>query len=419
MKSENILQAINDIDPELVADAESTRKSSPKRIIFRWAAVAACLLLIAGLVWEALAPPKIPVYENAMYTAEDIGNMMNRGTLGTPTSSYEEVYVPSAEYLKISPVPDDEYLPIYQCITPQHDLNKEEFKVFLESRIPKIANKLGIDIPIFEIEQNKNSYSTPILHIDRYRISAFQNSLRYFIEIGTSTHSVPDAEIIFDGKPVQIGLHQSDEEIIDSLASVKASLFQIFGASYSDIKVVRSYEDTGLSSANWITVYFYNKSECPLNITVDSIYSDYIALEFNDPNTPDNTVMWCVSAIYCDYRSEVNEMYPLAKQAKRISLQDAEAFLHHGYVFGGHSCSICMQAQTGVDFTNYDRVGLSYISGSPHNNITELIPFYTFYKIIGVAENGNEIYARTYVPAIEVSGYEEYFKSQEAKHPSK
>ena len=46
------------------------------------------------------------------------------------------------------------------------------------------------------------------------------------------------------------------------------------------------------------------------------------------------------------------------------------------------------------------------------------IPFYAFYKNIGTSANGNTIYAKTYVPAIQVSGYEEYFESQKDNHRS-
>ena len=42
--------------------------------------------------------------------------------------------------------------------------------------------------------------------------------------------------------------------------------------------------------------------------------------------------------------------------------------------------------------------------------------FYAFYKKNGTSENGNEIYAKTYVAAIEVSGYKSYFKKQKDNH---
>ena len=76
-----------------------------------------------------------------------------------------------------------------------------------------------------------------------------------------------------------------------------------------------------------------------------------------------------------------------------------------------------MIKQESVDFSNYDLVDIVYLQSSKsYNGSKIIIPFYAFYKKIGIAENGNEIYAKTYVPAIQVSGYEEYFKSQEAMH---
>ena len=76
-----------------------------------------------------------------------------------------------------------------------------------------------------------------------------------------------------------------------------------------------------------------------------------------------------------------------------------------------------MAQQNAVDFSDYDFVDIVYIKETTdRGKPAALIPFYAFYKKIGIAENGNEIYAKTYVPAIRVSGYEEYFKSQEAEH---
>ena len=108
-------------------------------------------------------------------------------------------------------------------------------------------------------------------------------------------------------------------------------------------------------------------------------------------------------------------MYTHFADAKRISLEEAENLLYKGYVFGGHSCPLCMAAQEEVDFEGYDFVDITYISGGKNQKVVE-IPFYTFYKKIGTAKNGNIIYAKTYVPAIKVSGYEEYFKNQIKYH---
>ena len=77
-----------------------------------------------------------------------------------------------------------------------------------------------------------------------------------------------------------------------------------------------------------------------------------------------------------------------------------------------------MAAQDKISFEGYDYVDMEYVIG--YNEETQkptlAIPFYTFYKNIGTASNGNTIYAKTYVAAIQVRGYQEYFASQKENH---
>ena len=117
--------------------------------------------------------------------------------------------------------------------------------------------------------------------------------------------------------------------------------------------------------------------------------------------------MVCQNATYYQYRSTVDERYTMIS-LRRIPLKEAEALLYKGYVFGGHMCPQCQAEQEKISFRNYDYVGFDYYRG---------YPFYAFYKQIESDEDGLT-YALTYVPAFEVSGYEEYFKSQEAEHKS-
>ena len=155
---------------------------------------------------------------------------------------------------------------------------------------------------------------------------------------------------------------------------------------------------------------------------MDVPHSDYIQLEFRNyqhslGGIVSDTILQDVDVRYYQFRTDTKELYPVSKQAATISLQEAEALLYNGYVFGGHSCPLCMSMQEKVDFHNYDFVDIVYLSSYSRDLAPkEFLPFYAFYKKIGTAKNGNEIYALTYVPAIEVSGYEEYFKSQEANH---
>ncbi len=77
-----------------------------------------------------------------------------------------------------------------------------------------------------------------------------------------------------------------------------------------------------------------------------------------------------------------------------------------------------MKAQDKISFYDYDFVDMEYVWGFDQNTgaPTIVIPFYAFYKKIGNSANGNEIYAKTYVAAIEVKEYDDYIKEQEGKH---
>ena len=108
-----------------------------------------------------------------------------------------------------------------------------------------------------------------------------------------------------------------------------------------------------------------------------------------------------------------NDYYDVTAKSKMLTLEEAEKLLEKGYVFGGHSCPLCMAAQPEVDFSDYTFVDVEYVSDE---NGKICIPFYAFYKRIGENEYGIDTYAKTYVPAVQVSGYEEYFESQKDNH---
>ena len=77
-----------------------------------------------------------------------------------------------------------------------------------------------------------------------------------------------------------------------------------------------------------------------------------------------------------------------------------------------------MAEQSKVSFRGYDFVDIEYVFEMDTKTSRPLrgMPFYAFYKKIGRSKNGNSIYAKTYVAAIEVGGYEEYFNSQKDEH---
>ena len=152
---------------------------------------------------------------------------------------------------------------------------------------------------------------------------------------------------------------------------------------------------------------------------------EYICISFdNYSNYAGDTVsdgILTKAVIYYSKARDNSDEYSLAAKIKTISLQEAEALLYKGYVFGGHSCPLCMAMQDKISFEDYDYVDIQYVFGYDYalDKPTFSLPFYAFYKKIGTSENGNSIYAQTYVSAVKVSGYDEYFEDQKCEPPGK
>lgn len=432
MKSENIIHALNGIDPELIADAEETRKKSLRDFILKWGAAAACFCMLLSIVLLAAlfnGSPAIPAYHSAVYTASDIANFFGYNLDSVSTNAYTTVYVPSSDHLRIHAIPDSKYLTIYQYTIPDDRLSKSEFARFIDAIIPRIADELGEAVPVYSIEQesiayNHDSLKISIYKMGKYHLHAWQNSICNYISFASpSADSMRD--IYLGDVRISVDQTQSDEQIAASLSDVQEKLFSVFGVQFSNIRILRRYNTYSEHGVSSLSVYFYNEADHPMNAIVDEPVSDYISLRFDNTenwsgDVVSDTVLSDVDVTYRQLRIDVDKIFAAAKQVKRISLADAEALLHKGYVFGGHSCPLCMAQQNKVDFSDYDFVGIVYIRESDASDGTaDVIPFYAFYKKIGTAKNGNEIYAQTFVPAIAVSGYEEHFKNQQAEHDTR
>jgi hypothetical protein len=98
-----------------------------------------------------------------------------------------------------------------------------------------------------------------------------------------------------------------------------------------------------------------------------------------------------------------------------LSLEEAEAMLQKGQIFGFHACELCKDESSYLDFSDYQAAEFVYKSTGDAG----LLPFYAFYKALGKADNGNERYAVAYVPAFAVSDLDEYFESQKEYHTSR
>ena len=303
----------------------------------------------------------------------------------------------------------------------QNPLNQEEFKEFLDAYLPKLADMLSVDQPHYEIKTySSEDRLTVMTDLGDWSIYASQNEsanrLSFYNPNG-------NREIVWDGELVQVDQRLSDNEIIMSVEGIKHKLFDFFGVSFTDVKVVRIYEADRRNGVAELCVYFYNKDAHPLNATQTRPFSDYISIDFDnfenyEGDIVSDTILHNVSISYVRMRMPASEVFVLTEKVKIISLREAEELLYSGYVFGGHICRLCMADQKKVSFEGYDFVDIEYVFGydAETGKINRGIPFYAFYKQIGKSPNGNFIYAKTYVAAIEVSGYNEYFSDQTKKH---
>ena len=435
MKKEEWNQGMDHLDPDLVEQYVTKKdglrqKRKVRKVWLRLSAMAACLAVIVGAilavpVLRVITRPAVPTWDNPPYTAEEISELFSMKYLdGVATNAYTKVYVPDDKFLYIGELSEDEYIPLYRYAKDQTKLSEADFRDFVDAILPALADSLRVQVPHYQIEENHyDTGSTLSVNMETgvYNIHTYQKTTGSTFRLYNI--SGRNRKIILDGETVQVDQRLSDEEIIESIQSIKIKLFDIFNVSFSDAKIIRQYNSYSEYGVGWVAIYFYNEDEHPLNAVQAKPISDYLCVSFeNYKNYSGDIVSDSVLTVsdieYFERRNDVMEAYPVIAKAKRISLEDAEALLYNGYVFGGHSCPLCMAAQDKVSFDGYDFVDMEYVFGgdTKTGKPTMAVPFYAFYKKIGTSENGNSIYAKTYVAAIEVGGYEEYFNSKKDEH---
>lgn len=442
MKKKEWNEGLNYIDPDLVEkyveqkDRLRQKNKKPKSVWLRFGTIAACFLLIVSAV--IVVPmlrennlPDVPTWDTAQYSADEIANLFDAmNLLGVATNAYTKIYVPNSKYLYINNMTNDEYLKVYQRVNTNKELSEAEFQSLIDSILPRLTESLGVSMPQYDIKEEDGYGAGKVLSTDLNIGSYDPNIGSYYMSISQNVKRNlfglrklgGDRQIVIEGETIQIDQRLSDEEILESIQSIKSKLFSIFNVSFSDAKIIRSFDSYSEYGAELVDIYFYDESAHYLNSLRDRPISDYLHIRFDNAFNYEGDIVsdgvLKVSGIeYVKNRINVNEEYTVVASAKKITISEAEALLYNGYVFGGHSCPLCMRAQDKVSFEGYDFVDIEYVFGyDEEGKLTDGIPFYAFYKNIGKSENGNTIYAKTYVPAVQVSGYKEYFESQKDNH---
>ena len=429
MKQNEWNEGINGIDPALVEkyfkQKDKYKQRKKRRSAFlRFGTIAACFAVIVGAVWALpmmwesgnstktdsttsentttepqVTLPAVPVWNNTLYSADELAKLFgfDKPANTDSTGNYSEVFVSSRDSFKnnLNPIPDSDYMGIYKFNADAKELNEEELNEFANRIIPKLSRSINEEI----LKEDKSMDYDWERHLYYYRYKNYEVQI-FHKRAYTATHislslESRDKNFVFDGEEVIIDREKSDAEILESLESIKGKLFEIFGVSFSEADVIR--DSYGLR------VRYYNRAAPDLFPTKVYPDSDYIEISR-------------VVIVYAQSRSPDSRFYSLVSNERKISLEEAEALLFNGYCFGFHFCPACARDMEAISFEDYDFVEMKYMFCTSGGDPSIGIPFYVFYKEKSTNGKGGIVYAQTYVPAIEIGGYEEYFRNQEQKH---
>ncbi len=338
-----------------------------------------------------------PLSGDPVFTAEEIAGLFDETR--DSTSVYSKVRSPSVDELKYlcTEIPDGDRIPVYSILSPTADASAEDLAAFTEKYLGGISAALGVPKPGYAVKEEK------IRERITYETEVWIDDVRLFFS------SAPEENILFmsyndvpDGFPSLPSPEDSDEAITASLEPVREKLCGIFGVDFRDVSVRRNY---GGQAVSRIRVTYYDRAANGADISVANC-SDSIQIGFDYSSS----LRKMISVMFRHKRFPPEEICPPPSYEALVPLEEAERMLSEGYVFGVHCCPLCIREQPPVDFEDYDAVGIEYYEG---------VPFYAFFKEIERYSGETvALFAETLVPAVRVSGLEEYFEAQKANHPT-
>lgn len=438
MKNKKIFNAVGKISDELIEDAAISKKN--RKTYFPWKTLIAsaacfCLLLTAlismphllrdtpDVTSPATTNPSSPTSQgnNDKYvpflSAYDVAGVLTSFADRDETNSYTVEAYPKDYLAKVLNIPEGNSINLYNYLTTGEEPNQESLQSFSEKVYITLENALGISIPVGEFEKNDDYagsfYYSSFTKTEDYVIRAEENNLMdRVLVLPTGANG-----IVFNGTTVRIDPLMADGDILEQFAPTAQIINTAFGTSFKDIAVIKSYHETTANGINRISIFLYNRESEP-NVTIGEIpLSDYIHIEFSHCQNDDGKGIKAGLVSYVQYRVPVEDRLIQVREEPILTLEQAEEMLKKGYVFGGHSCSLCMQNQEKVDFSEYDYVGFEYVMNIDSSESARLcVPFYAFYKRLEPAPNGNETYAKTYVCAVPMTDIDTYFEIQTANH---
>lgn len=408
MKNARFLQdAIGQIDEELICAAKRFAQGARARKMWhRGIALAACLALVV----TALLVMPTPVPEMTL-SAEEMAALFplydNAGT-----QAYDTVCAPDPEALYLDPVRQQEYLPIYQAESP--GVSEALLQAFIDKYLSPACHLFGVPEGPYTIQYDDFSagpcYNTSLRGENgSIRFSVMDNAV-----VLTGYRSGTNEGMPVNGSAVSIKETDTDAQIREKLAPTIAYLNALFGKRYTQIKIYREYR----SSLSEVCVYLYSEADTTLpssltawpNTAGRPHAEEFFCLDFYDRSHSGGEI-FLQSVSLNEAIEPWRSYFSVIGKGQMLSLREAEGLLEKGYVFGGYGCSLCKAQQAPVVFSDYDAVAIEYVTERyQEGKSTRMsVPFYTFYKYLSENSDGIRTYAKTYVPAIRVTGLEEYF----------
>ena len=414
MRLFTFLDAVSHIDDDILEQSilmrEELAENRRKRLKFRKTLIAVasvvlvCTVTLASvLIWGPFSSNADPFSELPLFeglTARQMNSVFPQ-TESAYTNQYTKVYTPDEKYLFLPELPQGEYVPIFSHRNTGLPLNEEELLRYRDEIVPKLTKAFGVTFRLTERWSHDSTWDSQTIS---YR-SSLENAIwasvtqrltqtNVTISQNTQKNGYGEeyiAPLVINGQTIQIDQTKSDEEIIASLEGIKKELFDLFSVEFSDVQIKRHYTKikyiNGVPSENDpnvvdnICIYFYNKSDIySSGYDNDSHqYTEYIRLNFHNTYsyhdlTPSKDILQDVTVRFVKYRLPLNETVTAVGKAELLTVKEAEELLKKGYVFGGHSCPLCMRNQTAVDFESYDAVGFEYLMDqNPRNKESSLI----------------------------------------------
>ena len=434
MSGKKLYKEINNISDDIIEEANNALIIPPevihKPIYQRWYTMLAaglCLPLIIILVISiTMNKHEIKLPESTQIYASDIvsqnSDILTYGE-GASTKAYFTKTAESLKDLMKSPVKstsDTQSLTVYQPVTVEnYDVY---FQEKLQTVINNAKNNLDInfipqkndinvkttnpdDISYFIIDSNifKNPYyhyySTDLIS-DEYKVwmdSSDENTITYRI---LNINSPVEDNFRLSGEEIAVTFEESEESIKSKLSGALSFANKMFNTNFEFRDIIRNPDYLG----DGYVSLFVEAYEPSSNIN-QRMYNQYLnKFSFYFSNSNNDKALKLVGIFYTEHNLE--RAFP--EDMSIITLEEAEGYLHSGYIFTGHVCTYCMLHNNAVDFEDYDDVEIVYRDDVFGKYI---IPFYAFYK-----KTADYTYAVAYVPAVAVGGLKEYFEEQEAWH---